>query len=157
MHFVFFDYFHSHLLVKHWQNTLPSGIRSKYSFSNPKIFFHGRTSDPYFYFKRYGYFADDGRHNLWTVGITDHSSDIHWCLQPTYRFIVVFKSKHDSKQKNRVLVTNKIKADTIVKSLDLQDSVKKVMLTQPNIHIDALNTSYDLSQDSGLEDMEIAH
>ena len=46
---------------------------------------------------------------------------------------------------------------TIVKSLDLQDSVQQVMMTQTNQYSNARNTSYDQSEDGGHDDMEIAH
>ena len=54
-----FDY--SENIVKHWQSTLPHGIKPVYNYRHPQIFFNGRMNDPYNpIFKARGFWTDSG-------------------------------------------------------------------------------------------------
>ena len=115
--YVIWDVYNSDVIVDHWINTLPPHVQPSYSYLAPKIFFHGRKTDPYLSFMQAGYFADDGRSSLWTVAITYYSRDIRWCEQPWNRFVVVFKLRQDKGDKDELLITNQIKTDVPLKFL----------------------------------------
>lgn len=81
------------MVVNHWKATHPPGTNVLYPELAPEIFFHGRASDPFTDLARDGYLHDTGQYkSLWTVGMTDYSTDISLTSGPViYRYLVVFK------------------------------------------------------------------
>lgn len=82
-------------IVQHWQSTLPEGIQPTYPVRYPQIFVNGRVSNPYHDLAKYGHLIDSGpnRHNLWTVALTDYSTDIKECIVFRWRYVTIFRLK----------------------------------------------------------------
>ena len=111
------DYHALNQIVKHWQSTLPLGIRAFYPINSPYIFFHGHARDPYDEMEQNGYLVDsnDGRY-LWTVALTDYSVDIAETFgssaQQKWKYLVVLKLKN----KMQMIIKSSVKSDYQVPS-----------------------------------------